>query len=144
MKNMFFTLFALLMFSCTRQSRNYIVTNPGDCENGITISAHQYSKTSADAFRITKAAIIGDCLEITIVASGCSGRSWNAALITNGAVAESFPQQMFLKILFKNNEDCEAMHTRTFSYNLKPIRVHGAIKLALNLQGYDGALLYEY
>ena len=144
MKYIAFTLFAVLMFSCTRQSQNYIATSAGNCENGITISAYQFSKTSPDDFRITKAAIKGDCLEIAITASGCDGGSWKATLVTNGAVAESFPPQMFLKILFKNTEDCDAVHTRTFSYNLKPLRVKETNKLTLNLQGHSGALLYEY
>lgn len=144
MKYMLFTLFAVLVFSCTRQNQKYIDTSPGNCENGITISAHKFSQASSNTFRITKAVIKGDCLEITITASGCNGKSWNAALVTNGAVAESYPPQMFLKILFTNTELCLAMHTRTFSYNLSPLKVQGTNKLALNLQGYDGALLYEY
>lgn len=130
--------------ACKRSGQSVIITDKGDCENAISINAHKFSQPSPSAFQITKAAINGDCLEISISAGGCNGSTWQAAFVTNGAVAESFPPQMYFKVLLTNNEMCYAMPVRKFSYNLKPLRISGMQQVVLNVQGWNGQLIYQY
>lgn len=144
MKYLLFAIVLTLSFSCTRQNSKPIQANAGDCENAVIIDTEKYKNTSPNVFNITSCIIKADCLEITINAGGCDGSAWKADLISNGSIAESFPPQKFLKILFTNPEFCMAVPSRKFSYNLRPLRVSGTNKVLFNLQGWDQELVYQY
>ena len=144
MKQIFLAIGLALLFSCARQSQKPIDTDPGNCESATVVNSDKFSQKSPAGFTITKAEIKGDCLEITITASGCDGKTWKAELVSDGAVAESYPPQMYLKVLLTSSEECLAVLSKEFSYNLKSLRVPGMNKVSLNLQGWNQQLLYQY
>lgn len=76
---------------------------------------------SSTFFNIAGIEADGRCLNITISASGCGPDAWTAALYTDGAVAESLPPQGQVSVQFSNNNElCQAVFTKTFTFDLQP------------------------
>ncbi|MEO1011938.1 MAG: hypothetical protein AAFX53_11570 [Bacteroidota bacterium] len=116
---------------------------PKNCDESIIIDEVRYKEDESDMFSILDAKIYGDCLEIKISASGCNGDSWEIGLIDSGMIAESFPEQRFVKVSFKNSEECLAVFTNTISFDLTRIRTSNNV-VYLNLSSWSEKLLYEY
>ncbi|WP_299549115.1 hypothetical protein [Seonamhaeicola sp.] len=114
------------------------------CDLSTIVSASEYNNLNSDNFAFIDAEIDGDCLAITIGASGCDGNTWEFSLVDSGAVAESSPEQRYLKLDFDNNEDCLAYFERVITFDLSPIRVEGSSKIILHIHGLDESLEYSY
>jgi hypothetical protein len=125
----------LLVASCS--SDNQINT-----DQEVIISETLYNQTNTDNYTIEEAVIIGDTLRVTIQSSGCDGSEWDAKLVDSGVVAESYPVQRFAKISLKNEELCDAILTRNFTFNITSLRVED--QLYLNLEGWDSQLHYDF
>lgn len=137
------TTFTLLLFSIILTSCDKEKVEIPEVDSKAIISPELYEKPD-DFKTIIEAKIIGDVLEVTIGASGCDGNSWQAQLIDQGIVTYSLPGQRYAKIVLNNKEVCLAYFTRTFRFDLKPLRVNGDNKLRINLVGWDKLLLYVY
>lgn len=135
-----FTLF--LFFIALASCENEKVEIP-DVNSKTIISPELYEKPD-DFKTIIEAKIIGDVLEVIIGASGCDGSTWEVQLIDKGVVMESYPVQRFAKIGFTNKELCAAVISKTFTFDLKPLRVKGDNRVSFNLDGWDKSLLYVY
>ncbi|NRA91407.1 MAG: hypothetical protein HRU26_01765 [Psychroserpens sp.] len=77
-------------------------------------------------------------------ASGCDGDTWSLILVDSGNVAESFPPQRFLKLIFSNEEECLAAITQSRIFNLANLRVEGTNEVVLNIEGIPEPLNYMY
>jgi len=143
MKPLILFLTVSVILSCTRSGPPAVNGN-GNCESVVTINEKQYNQASPNTFNIIKCEIKDDCLEVTITASGCSGSTWISKIVSNGIIAESYPPQRYLKIMFTNKEVCDAIASRKFTYNLKPMRVTGTNEVALNLKDWTQGLFYQY
>lgn len=131
-------LLTVMMFSCEKNG-----SDSSNVNAETVIHTAQYEELG-DNIPIREAKIMGDELHVTITDSGCSGSRWTAKLVDSGKLAYSNPPQRFAKIEFVNNEDCEALITRTFVFDLKPLRVTGSQKVSINLDGWTKQLLYTY
>lgn len=118
--------------------------NNGFCDYETIIDADLYKDFQSATFEFVSAEIIDDCLIIEIGASGCDGGTWEFELVDSGAIAESLPEQRFLKLQLVNNEDCEAFFQRTTSFDLTPVRIHDSGEIILNIDGFDSSLNYIY
>jgi hypothetical protein len=116
----------------------------GNCDQVVIIDEDFYNSLSSENFTFIDAEIIDDCLSITIGASGCDGNSWNFNLIDSGAIAESSPEQRYLKFQLENNEDCLAVFERSVSFDLNPIQIEGSHEIILNIEGLEPTLNYKY
>ena len=114
------------------------------CDDVVIVDDIAYGNVESDAFMFGDVQISGDCLSISIGASGCDGDTWGYALIDSGAVAESLPEQRFLKFEFKNNEDCTAAIGRTVSFSLEPLQINGSDTVILNLDNWQTPITYSY
>lgn len=114
------------------------------CDYKTIINADLYKDLQSAQFEFVNAEIIDDCLTIEIGASGCDGNTWEFKLVDSGAVAESFPEQRFLKLQLVNNELCDAFLKKTMSFDLTPVRVHDSGEIILNIDGFDSPLNYMY
>lgn len=85
-----------------------------------------------------------DCLTIEVSASGCDGETWSMVLVDSGNVAESSPEQRYLKFVFTNNEACLAVFNQSRSFNLSNIRVEGSNEVVLNIEGFPESINYVY
>lgn len=107
------------------------------------VNESRWRSANTDGYMIESVMLDGDCLEITIGASGCDGESWEVRLFDAAAIAESLPPQRSIRIDFSNQELCQAFFQRTFVFDLTPLRV-SSNSVFLNLDGWEDQILYEY
>ena len=113
-----------------------------DCDPNVIIDEEEFFNVPEFRGHISNMKIEGNNLKFTITASGCSGNSWVAKLITTGAIAKSLPPQRALQLSFENRELCAAVFSREFSFNIECLQVKGYDKVQLNIAG--NSILYEY
>lgn len=119
--------------------------NPTPCGQATVISATQYANMVTYNYAFLNAQVNGDCLELTVGSSGCSGNSWTFKLIDANVLLESNPPQRLLRLKLTNPELCAAAFTKTVSFDLTGLRVAGTNKVKLQLDGWTGAPLeYQY
>lgn len=114
------------------------------CDFLTIVNAAKYNNLNSDIFTLINYEIDGDCLLLTIGTSGCDGNSWEFNLVDSGAIAESFPEQRYLKLDFSNEELCLAYFERKVSFNLMPVQVKGSNKIILHIDGLDEPIEYVY
>ncbi|MEM7299259.1 MAG: hypothetical protein AAF391_13455 [Bacteroidota bacterium] len=124
---------ALLLFACDD-------SGGGDCRTKAVIT-NDFETASSEQFNIVSASVDGSFLEIEISSGGCDGESWCAELLVSTLVAESYPPQVGIRVVLENDEECDAVVNRTFSYDLKPLDEISDIMI-LHLQGWDEPLQY--
>lgn len=114
------------------------------CDFVTVVDKTKYNNLETASFKLSHAKIIEDCLMLTVSASGCDGNTWAFNLVDSGAVAESSPEQRFLKFQLINNEDCLAFFGRTISFGLKPLQISGSNDVILHIEGLEAPLHYIY
>ncbi len=114
------------------------------CDDSVMISADQYDAASLGIGTLLDANITDDCLNIRISSSGCDGSSWMIKAYDSGGVAESLPEQRFIKISFENPEKCLAVFAKELSFDLYDLRVEGSQEIILNVDGWGDGLRYVY
>lgn len=112
-------------------------------DSDMLLSDSAYANVSTDPFSIISATIDGDSLAVKLRFGGGCG-SVEAKLYASSSVMESFPVQRNIKISFTDNDWCKASITRTFSFNIKPVRVDGNDQVMLRLEDWDTSLSYTY
>ncbi|KJD37166.1 hypothetical protein PW52_01545 [Tamlana sedimentorum] len=149
MKNNFkITLWTIVVLSSLTNMTCDDAMNDDDsenCDKTAVLDAEMYANLETDFFTMSNVKITDDCLSFSFSASGCSGDSWEFNLVDSEAVAESSPEQRYLKIQLINNEACLAVFTKQISFNLKPLQINNTQnELILNIEGLDNALTYKY
>ena len=143
----YFSFFAvvLLCLTNTQCDDDDFVMIENDCGLQIIIDSNAYDNSTSSEFTFTNIEIIDDdCLFIEFSASGCDGNSWEFELIDSGAVAESSPEQRFIKFELTNNESCLAVFSRSAIFDLKPLRVEGSNEILLNINSFNESISYSY
>ena len=138
-----------LMFavsSCKDKEEPFI---PVDCPPNVIICAETFNdtpkvpETPELPISISDVRIEGDYLKMTISASGCDGSSWVVKIVTDGTIIRPIPARP-LRIIFENNEDCEAMIRREFSFNIECLRVPNINKMWFQILGTEYSVPYEW
>lgn len=132
-----FLISVLSILSCQKDT----LQKSENCDYLVTMSAQKYNNTQSDNYSISNAEINGDCLSITVVASGCSGDTWTVELFDSKAIAESLPVQKYFRLKLINTELCHALISKTYSFDLAPSKL--GENFLINLGEYDSKLLYE-
>lgn len=114
------------------------------CDETTIINEAIYNDLVSAYFTFVNAEIADNCLTIEISASGCDGNSWGFNLVDSGAVAESSPEQRYLKFQLINEEACLAVFNKTVSFDLTPLQISGSNEIILHLEGLEGSLNYTY
>lgn len=114
------------------------------CDKTTLVDQDLYDNLTTSNFTFISAEIIDDCLTIEIGASGCDGNTWGFNLVDSGVVAESSPEQRYLKFQLINEEACLAYFERTVSFNLIPLQVNGSHEIILQIEGLETPLHYKY
>ena len=102
----------------------------------VIISKDQLLNAPDDAFTFNKVELDGDCLNLTISYGGGCGEV-EVKLIDSGDVAESLPVLRAIRLSFKDEDLCEALVEKTFTFDLTPIRVREDNRARLILSGWD-------
>lgn len=116
--------------------------NQSNCDQNVIINEEEYFKVPEFQNNISNLRIEGDTLKFTIIGSGCSGNSWDAKLITSGAIEKSNPPQRTIQLSFVNLEECLAVISKEFLFNIECLQVEGYNSVLLNIAGKS--ILYEY
>ena len=134
-------MFCSMNVLCEKESDD---TNDIFCDETTIISEALFNDLDSASFTFIDAEIINNCLNIEIEASGCDANTWVFQLVDSGAIAESLPEQRFLKCQLINEEACLASFQRITSFDLTPIQIEGSHELVLNIEGLESSLTYKY
>lgn len=134
-------LILITLLSCSESN-----DNPYEdliCDQISKVDNNWYKNIQLEGVLIKNVKLKGDCLEIEIQSGGCNGETWEVDLIDAGRVTESNPEQRDLKLSLINNEMCLALVTKTYTFDISPVRTRNNVVL-LNLYLWDEPILYEY
>ena len=132
----------LLNFQCLEDDGNTV--SLANCATSAIIDNNTFQTGATGSYTINSVDVIGDCMSISISASGCNGMSWTMQLIDSGDVQESNPPQRSIKLFLDNNEACLAQISKAQTFDLSTLRVDGADEIILNLDGYNDPITYSY
>lgn len=131
----------VLLLGCSNNASNPYADTP--CDEVTLIDASKYKNASSAIYTIKEINVNGDCLEISIVSSGCDGNSWKAELIDSEGIMESLIVQRELRFVLENLEICDAVITKTFTFDLRPIQITDD-QVILNVKFWEEQILYTY
>lgn len=114
------------------------------CDQNATVDQNLYSNLDSAHFNFVNAQIVDNCLYVEVSSSGCSGDSWEFKLVDSGEVAESLPEQRYLKFQLTNAELCDAVFKKTVSFDLTLLQISGSNEILLNIEGLESSLNYKY
>ncbi|WP_114792187.1 hypothetical protein U0035_10085 [Niabella yanshanensis] len=144
-------LLIIMGFSCKRSSP--VEENVEDarksqsCGKAVVANASNFATVTSDAFTIMEASISGDCLTLKLgLASGCTDPA-SLDVLHGVSVATVYPQQHALKIALTYGVGCAMPGTRTYHFDLYPIRQKNTNKISVSIsgqQGYYKTLEYKY
>lgn len=143
-KKTFFLFSVMLCFLNMQCDEDDISIDLELCDQAVVIDENAYNNLESAHFTFFDTKIIDNCLSIEITSSGCSGDSWEFKLVDSGAVAESSPEQRYLKFQLINEELCDAVFNKTVSFDLTPIQISGSNEIILNIEGLESSLNYSY
>jgi len=143
-KLLFGCVIILLCFTNTQCDEDDDFTNILVCSEFVIVDDDIFNEDASDAFVIESVIVEEDCIIIMISASGCDSNSWDFDLIASTEVAESNQIQRFIKLKFINPEACLAYFTKEFSFNLTSVQIDNENQIRLNLQNYEGEIVYSY
>lgn len=143
-KKAFFGMFVILCFVNMQCETEGAPSGDNVCDQTTLVNKTLYNNLVSANFTIVNAEIADDCLTIEISASGCDGNSWGFKLVDSGLIAESSPEQRYLKFQLTNEEACLAVFKRTASFNLTPLQINGSHEIVLHLEGLQSSLNYKY
>ncbi len=136
------TLFILLLSSCDKGLSNTITPDIGECID-ITVDENRYATIQKDDYTITSATLLGSCLKMVVThGGGCGDRTFE--LITNGAIFESLPPLMKVKLGFINDDPCEALLTSELQFDIAPMITQQTEKVVIQLEDYDEVFHYGF
>ncbi|MFY9151327.1 MAG: NigD-like C-terminal domain-containing protein [Prolixibacteraceae bacterium] len=153
MKTRFLYILFLFLFlmsgSCDEQTE---ITQPV-CKKYIQLSFLDYNRMKEDPYQISEAKLSGDCLIITLKYSGgCKDHQVDLALILPECATPPLPVPTF-EIRHNANDDlCEALITKEYSFDISGIKEAGKTQTGFilaekNAQGQVSAttpFLYQY
>ncbi|WP_298554410.1 hypothetical protein [uncultured Algibacter sp.] len=114
------------------------------CDYRVVINENLYENFESSSFEFINAEITDDCLNVELGASGCDGNTWVFNLVDSGAIAESSPEQRYLKLQLINDELCLAYFERTISFDLASLQINGSNEIILHIEGFESSLNYKY
>lgn len=102
-----------------------------------------FSEARSDVFDLLDVQLIDQCLEVYIgYGGGC--KTVNMELVSSEAYGESLPPQLDVRLLFEDDDFCEAYLKRSFYFDLTPLQAVGSDELNLRLEGWNERILVRY
>ena len=137
----------LLAVTCAAFSSCAESEGPGDtlvCGVPVVVNDQLYDELKSDPHEISDVTIDGDCLQMTLTASGCDGDTWEMMLIGSSMVAESLPEQRYLRLSFRQTEACLAVISKEVKFDITPFQIQNEGVLIIHIQGYEETIRYDY
>lgn len=149
MKNVICLIFlgVFLFTSCKGDDMN-CCTHPNNsttnCDKEILVNESTYVQLSTGVYTITNVQISGNCLSITLSASGCNPDNWIMNLVASEVLVETLQNQWNTKLVLVNNEVCTAVFQKTQTFNISSLQVPNQNQVQINVQGWNTPLMYQY
>ena len=140
-------LYVVITASCllsTQCDEDIIAEHNTECANSAVVDATWYERVTTENYAIDTVEIFGNCLDVTITASGCDSNLWEFTLVDSGAVAESSPEQRYLKLSLKNQGVCSAFFEKRMSFDISTLQLSASGTIILNLKGFSDTINYTY
>lgn len=131
----------LLLLGCGDAT---VLTEPEPCAISVEIDDQIYDQAKSASFSIQSSSLNGNCLQLVISSSGCDGARWVTSLYGSTAIAESSPEQRYIRLILENDEECDAVIERDYEFDISPLQIENNGQLIINLQGLDETISYEY
>ena len=136
---LFIILFCLVACSDDDSKAEKDINNTS-CSNSVIIDQELYQSIESSHYDILNAQIEEDFLVVTISSNGCNGEDWKVCLIEADNLEEYDLLKRNLRISLVNNQFCEALIAREFSFDLRPIKEEDEI--LIGLVGWEPLLQY--
>ena len=136
-------LLAVSPFLWAMQCSKVAVEPNSSCPVQVIISEDRFRNGPADELEVATVEIIDDCLIVEFSSSGCDGSTWEVNLYDAATIKESYPVQRDLRLSLTNREECDAVISRSLTFDLRPLQLEYE-KILLNLTNSGDQLLYEY
>ena len=144
MKNkiILFAVILLIFTSCCSDEKSKVIVSCG--QNGVVLPETQYDAAESSYYVITNVALSGNCLSVTVGASGCNPDNFVFNLFSTNTFYEIFPLQRRAKIQLVSNQACAAYFEKTVVFDLTPFQLSGQNNLTINLKNWDEPINYQY
>jgi len=109
----------------------------------VIIDNEQHRNAQSNTFEIIGITSEKNCLKITIRYGGGCGEV-NAELVDSGDILESDPVQRNLRVVFVDDDACEALIQKDFLFDITNLQIENNDRVLLKFQGSDLTYLYEY
>ena len=110
-------------------------------ENKVIVDSDLFRIATSENYTITNVELDNDILNITIATSGCNGETFKAVLIDSNIMLASLPPQRQLRLVLEKREDCEALISKTFPFDIKLLKEPSS-EIILNLEGWQNQIKY--
>jgi len=113
------------------------------CGSKVIIDQMLYQEAEEGEFEFVNIEMESNCLKLMMrYAGGC--KDPEVKLIDADIIKESYPPQRVLKLTFKSNDNCEALITQDFYFDLTNLKVNSEGGLILNIKHWKKRILFEY
>lgn len=149
MKLLFLPLFVMALVRSAGCGDGKADTAPRVTDCGTEIQVRDpLPRMTSDNFQVVSARAEGQCLTVTISATGCSAAGWQLALWSTGEIRESLPTQTSALLIFDdgvgaNEMTCQAIIEETYQFDLAPLLADGDLPTQLELTGTETTVLVE-
>ena len=142
MRELFFIHLTIALFvlitSCSEDDTS--LEDPGS-GNSVLIDEAEYQKKSHD-ITIQSAVIKDNSLTVIFSFSGCDDNV-STQLVDEGKISQVSPPERNLKLLVGDVGDCEAVFSKTVTFDLSPALINGQPNIHFNLEGWDYRLVHQ-
>lgn len=136
-------LIGLLCVSCFKDADDNLRLTLCDTVSKI-VSESEFSNIETSNYIITDVELNGDCLQITIQTGGCDPNFMGMGLYSPDAFYGQHPANRQLKVELDNNQLCDALFSKTVSFDVTPLRLEDQNELELLIDGWQASIVYVY
>lgn len=106
----------------------------------VIIDERMFFEATGDEYNLSDVKLNGNTLEITVRYGGGCGQV--EARLLAGPVLYTYPPIQQLRLVFQDNDPCEAYLQKTFHFDLSPLRNIGGSEIILSLDGWPDRIHY--
>lgn len=139
MKSMLFLIPFFFLCACTEQVKEAEISQ-GDCQQYVDLNAFNYDSLKTDPITVIDAQVEGDCLKLTLqYGGGCKEHKVDLALIHPWCGTPPIPPPTFEIRHDSNQDNCKALVTKDYSFDVSGIREQGKTSVDFILYGRNSS-----
>ncbi len=142
LSTLIYSSLSLLIFSCSNDDDSNQEVSLCE-ENALVLSQEDFNSIESDYFTISNIQLSGNCLELTIIASGCNSDTWELDMYSVNSFYNSEPLTRFVKLDLWTNQACLAVLEKTVTFDLTDFQLENRNNIGLDIEGEE-FVLYEY